>query len=61
MKFMPIQNLPMHLKVLSDLREVARFFHESSRGDFVSPVYLQLERTIAEVQAVVFELEGLPS
>lgn len=61
MKFMPIQDLPLHLKVLSDLREVARFFHESSRGDAVSPAYLQLERTIAEVQAVVFELEGLPS
>lgn len=57
-KFMPIQSLPMHLKVLGDLREVARFFHESSRGDAVSPVYLQLERTIAEVQAVVVEIDG---
>ncbi len=61
MKFMPIQNLSMHLKVLSDLRGVARFFHDSSRGDAVSPAYLQLERTIAEVQAVVVELEALPS
>lgn len=60
-KFMPIHDVQMHEKVLADFRGVARFFHNSSRGDAVSPAYLQLERTIAEVQAVVVELEGSPS
>ncbi|MEZ0470085.1 hypothetical protein [Luteimonas salinilitoris] len=60
-KFMPIHDVQMHSKVLADFRGVARFFHDSSRGDAVSPAYLQLERTIAEVQAVVVELEGSPS
>lgn len=60
-KFMPIHDVKMHSKVLSDFRGVARFFHDSSRGDAASPAYLQLERTIAEVQAVVAELEGSQS
>jgi len=60
-KFMPIHDVQMHSRVLADFRDVARFFHDSSRGDAVSPAYLQLERTIAEVQAVVVELEGTPS
>ncbi|WP_222564420.1 site-specific integrase [Novilysobacter antarcticus] len=60
-KFMPIHDVQMHSKVLSDFRGVARFFHDSSRGDAASPAYLQLERTIAEVQAVVAELEGSQS
>lgn len=60
-KFMPINDVQMHSKVLADFRDVARFFHDSSRGDAASPAYLQLERTIAEVQAVVVELEGSPS
>lgn len=60
-KFMPIHDAQMHSRVLADFRGVARFFHESSRGGAASPAYLQLERTIAEVQAVVDELEGSPS
>lgn len=60
-KFMPIHDVQMHAKVLTDFRGVARFFHDSSRGDAASPAYLQLERTIAEVQAVVVELEGSPT
>nr|WP_204377369.1 hypothetical protein [Xanthomonas floridensis] len=58
---MPIHDIQMHSKVLADFRGVARFFHDSSRGDAASPAYLQLERTIAEVQTVVAELEGTPS
>lgn len=60
-KFMPIHDVQVHSKVLADFRGVARFFHDSSRGNAVSPAYLQLERTITEVQAVVAELEGSPS
>ena len=59
-KFMPIHDVQMHSRVLADFRDVARFFHDSSRSDAVSPAYIQLERTIAEVQAVVVELEGSP-
>lgn len=59
-RFMPVQDVGLHVKVLDDLREIVRFFHDSSRGSSVSPSYLQLERTIAEVQAVVVELEGAP-
>jgi len=60
-KFMPIHEVQIHSKVLADFRGVARFFHDSSRGDTGSPAYLQLERTIAAVQAVLLELEGSPS
>lgn len=60
-KFMPIHEVQIHSKVLADFRGVARFFHDSSRGDTGSPAYLQLERTIAAVQAVLIELEGSPS
>jgi integrase len=60
-KFMPIHNVGVHSKVLNDFRAVARFFHEASRGDAVSPTYLQLERTISEVQAIVNELDGTMS
>lgn len=58
-KFMPIHSIEVHSQVLNDLRGVARFFHEASRGDALSPTYLQLERTISEVQAVVNELDGV--
>jgi integrase len=60
-KFMPVHDLLMHEKILSDFRGVARFFHDASRGDSVSPAYPQLERTISEVQAVVHELESTTS
>lgn len=56
-KFMPLQDKAMHEHVLASMREVILFFEESSRGDTQSPTYLQLRRTIAEVQAVLDELE----
>ena len=34
------------------------FFDQSSRGDTRSPAYLQLQRTIAEIQTVIEELEA---
>jgi hypothetical protein len=37
---------------------VVVFFDRSSRGDTRSPAYLQLQRTIAEIQTVIDELEG---
>ena len=48
----------LHREVLAGLRSVVRFFHDASRDDAASPAYLQLQRAIAGVQAVLDELEG---
>lgn len=56
-RFMPIRDKDMHVKVLADMREVVLFFNRSSRGDSKSPAYLQLQRTISEIQTVITELE----
>lgn len=56
-KFMPLHDKAMHERVLAEMREVVIFFDQSSRGDTRSPTYLQLQRTIAEIQAVIEELE----
>jgi len=57
-KFMPLHDKTMHERVLAEMREVVLFFEQSSRGDVRSPAYLQLQRTIAEIQTVIEELEG---
>lgn len=57
-KFMPLHDKAMHERVLVEMREVVMFFDQSSRGDTSSPAYLQLQRTIAEIQAVITEMEG---
>ena len=56
-KFMPLHNKAIHEHVLAAMREVVLFFDRSSRGETRSPVYLQLQRTIAEIQTVIDELE----
>ncbi|MFM0008121.1 tyrosine-type recombinase/integrase [Paraburkholderia dipogonis] len=57
-KFLPLHDKTMHERVLAEMREVVIFFDQSSRGDIRSPAYLQLQRTIADIQAVIEELEG---
>jgi hypothetical protein len=57
-KFMPLHDKAMHERVLAEMREVVIFFDQSSRGDTRSPAYLQLQRTIAEIQTVIEELEA---
>jgi hypothetical protein len=57
-KFMPVHDKQLHEKVLADMREIVLFFDGSSRGDIQSPAYLQLQRTIAEIQTVIAELDG---
>ncbi|MCO4856472.1 site-specific integrase [Herbaspirillum sp. WGmk3] len=57
-KFMPTTDLKLHGQVLSDMREVVLFFERSSRADVKSPAYMQLQRTISEIQTVIGELEG---
>jgi hypothetical protein len=57
-KFMPIHEATIHHQVIADLRKVVLLFNVASRGESTSPPYLQLQRTIAEVQAVIQEIEG---
>ncbi len=57
-KFMPLRDKAIHEQVLADMRSVVLFFSESSRGDTRSPAYLQLQRTIAEIQTVLTELDA---
>jgi integrase len=57
-RFMPVRDAALHREVLAGLRSVVRFFHDASRDDAASPAYLQLQRAIAGVQAVLAELEG---
>ncbi|RAR55357.1 phage integrase family protein [Paraburkholderia unamae] len=57
-KFMPLHDRAMHESVLASMREVVVLFEQSSRGDTRSPAYLQLQRTIAEIQTVIEELES---
>lgn len=56
-RFMPIASARIHLQVLEDLRAVMKFFYLSSHAERGSPA-LQLESTIARVQAVIDELGG---
>lgn len=56
-KFMPVHDKALHERVLADMRGVVLFFDRSSRGDTRSPAYLQLQRTITEIQAVITEIE----
>jgi integrase len=55
-KFMPVRDMPLHEQVLKDFRSIVLFFKNGGHGDMNSPAYLQLQRTIAEVQAVIEEL-----
>lgn len=56
-KFMPVHDLQLHQQVLQEFRSVVVQFRDVGYGDMASPAYLQLQRTIAEVQAVIQELE----
>lgn len=56
-KFMPVQDLQMHKQVLHEFRSVVIQFKDVGLGDMTSPAYLQLQRTISEVQTVIQELE----
>lgn len=55
---MPLHDKTMHESVLASMREVVMFFEQSSRGDIRTPTYLQLQRTITEIQTVIDELES---
>lgn len=56
-KFMPLYDVKIHQKALEDFRGVVILFSETSRGDFNSPAYLQLKRTISSIQGIIAEIE----
>jgi hypothetical protein len=57
-KFMPVRDVALHEQVLKDFRGVVNEFRVAGAGDQESPAYLQLRRTIAEVQGIINQLEG---
>lgn len=57
-KFMPVRDIAIHQQVLKDFRSVVNEFRTAGVGDQESPAYLQLRRTIAEVQGVINQLEA---
>lgn len=57
-KFMPVRDVALHEQVLKDFRGVVNEFRQAGAGDQDSPAYLQLRRTISEVQGVINQLEG---
>lgn len=57
-RFMPLQDASVHREVLADLRKVVGFFSASGREEASTPAFLQLQRTITNVQSIVGELEG---
>lgn len=57
-RFMPLQDASVHREVLADLRKVIGFFGASGREESSTPAFLQLQRTITNVQSIVGELEG---
>lgn len=58
-KFMPVRDLALHELVLDEFRGIVHFYKNASRGEEHSPAYLQLQRTISEVQSVIHELKGV--
>lgn len=57
-KFMPVRDLALHEQVLKEFRSIVLFYKDVGHGEVASPAYLQLQRTISEVQGVIRELEG---
>lgn len=53
---MPVSDKFLHESVLENMREVVLFFEQSSRSYISSPAYMQLQRTISEIQDVIAHL-----
>lgn len=56
-KFMPVRDINVHAQVLEDMRGVVHTFYNASRQETKTPAYMQLRRTISEIEAVMDELE----
>lgn len=57
-KFMPVRDLALHEQVLNDFRHVVNEFRVAGLGEQESPAYMQLRRTISEIQGVINQIEG---
>jgi integrase len=57
-KFMPVRDVALHQQVLKDFRSVVNLYKDSGAGEQESPAYLQLRRTINDVQGIINQLEG---
>lgn len=57
-KFMPVRDLLLHEQVLKEFRGIVLFYKNIGHGETASPAYLQLQRTLSEVQAVISELKA---
>lgn len=55
-RFIATSDIVIHQQVLTDFRQVVRFFYDASREENQSPAYLQLTQTINEVQSVIANL-----
>lgn len=56
-KFMPVRDAELHAQVLEDFRGIVKFYMDVGRGETQSPAYLQLQRSISEVQKVIRDLK----
>ncbi|MGO9603113.1 MAG: tyrosine-type recombinase/integrase [Candidatus Binataceae bacterium] len=56
-RFMPIADVQMHKRVLEEFQQVVSLFRQASRDDQNSPAYLQLKRTLSQIQSVIADLE----
>jgi hypothetical protein len=54
---MPVRDAGLHAQVLEDFRGIVHFYMDVGRGETQSPAYLQLQRSISEVQNVIRDLK----
>jgi integrase len=57
-RFMPLHTADIHREVLANLRTVVAFFASQGREEPETPAFLQLQRTISNVQSIISEIEG---
>jgi hypothetical protein len=57
-RFMPLHSTEIHREVLADLRSIVDFFAKQGREESETPAFLQLQRTISNVQSIIAEIEG---
>lgn len=55
-KFMPLNNAKIHNIVLENMRTIVVQFDGASKGGQESSAYLQLKRTISNIQAIILEV-----
>lgn len=60
-KFLPVRDSALHASVLADMRRTVLLFESAGRASGSAPAFLQLQRTITEIQAVLESLGDLAS